>query len=415
MSNEQFLSHPAKMIVGTIDNRLSNKKILIGVTGSSAIFLAPELARLLMRHGATVQFLASPEALTMIGIPLLEWATGEHVISEITGKIEHINFAGTGTRGTELMIIFPSTANTIAKLSTGISDTPVSLVGASILGQKIPMIIVPAMHESLFFNPATKENLNVLESRGVTILNPSMSEGKAKIATVETVSNTAIKLLTSQSLKGKKVLVTAGPTREKIDNVRFVTNGSTGKMGISLAKEAYFRGGEVTLVLGPTNEPVPSEIEVVRAETAHDMLEMTSEQAQGFGKDDLIILTAAVADFTPETQHDGKISSEGELIVHFKKTEKIAKKVRELCPEATLVLFKAEWDLSEDQLIESALSRLNETKGEWIIANDLSEEGAGFGTETNKVVILSSEGFKRTVTNTKSIVAKEIFDDLVKK
>ncbi|MCG3217910.1 MAG: bifunctional phosphopantothenoylcysteine decarboxylase/phosphopantothenate--cysteine ligase CoaBC, partial [Candidatus Heimdallarchaeota archaeon] len=148
MSSEQFLSHPAKVIVGSIDNRLSNKKILIGVTGSSAIFLVPELARLLMRHGATVQFLVSPEALTMIGIPLLEWATGEPVISEITGKIEHINLAGTGTRGTDLMIVFPSTANTIAKLSTGISDTPVSLVGASILGQKMPMIIVPAMHES---------------------------------------------------------------------------------------------------------------------------------------------------------------------------------------------------------------------------------------------------------------------------
>ena len=414
MSNEQFLSHPAKMIVGSIDSRLSTKRILIGVTGSSAIFLAPELARLLMRHGATVQFLTSPDALTMIGEPLLEWATGEPVISEITGKIEHISFAGTGTQGTDLMIIFPSTANTIAKLSTGISDTPVSLVGASILGQKTPFIIVPAMHESLYFNPSTEENLRTLESRGVTTLNPSMSEGKAKIATVETVCNTAIKLLTSQSLRGKKVLVTAGPTREKIDNVRFVTNGSTGKMGISLAREAYFRGGEVTLVLGPTTEPVPSGIAVVNVESAHEMLEKSSEQVQGFEKDDLIILTAAVADFTPETQHAGKLSSEGELIVHFKQTKKIAKKLREICPEATLVLFKAEWGLSEDQLIESALSRLKETEGEWIIANDLSEEGAGFGTDTNKVIILNSEGFKRTISNTKLIVAKEIFDDLLK-
>ncbi|MHA1912128.1 MAG: bifunctional phosphopantothenoylcysteine decarboxylase/phosphopantothenate--cysteine ligase CoaBC [Candidatus Kariarchaeaceae archaeon] len=414
MSSEQFLSHPAKMIVGSIDSRLNNQKILIGVTGSSAIFLAPELARLLMRHGATVQFLVSPDALTMIGKPLLEWATGEPVISEITGKIEHISFAGTGTRGTELMIVFPSTANTIAKLSTGISDTPVSLVGASMLGQKIPMVIVPAMHESLYFNPATQENLKILESRGVIILTPSMSEGKAKIATVETVCNTAIKLLTLQSLKGKKVLVTAGPTREKIDNVRFVTNGSTGKMGIALAREAYFRGGDVTLVLGPTNEPVPSEMVVIEVESARDMLEKSNERVQGFGKDDLIILTAAVADFTPKTQHEGKISSDGELIVHFKKTEKIAMKVREFCPEATLVLFKAEWGLSEDQLIESALSRLNETKSEWIIANDLSEKGAGFGTDTNKVIILSSENFKRKVTNTKSIVAKEIFDDLTK-
>ena len=414
MSSEQFLSHPAKVIVGSIDNRLSNKKILIGVTGSSAIFLVPELARLLMRHGATVQFLVSPEALTMIGIPLLEWATGEPVISEITGKIEHINLAGTGTRGTDLMIVFPSTANTIAKLSTGISDTPVSLVGASILGQKMPMIIVPAMHESLYFNPATQENIKVLESRGVTVLNPSMSEGKAKIATVEMVCNTAIKLLTPQSLKGKKILVTAGPTREKIDSVRFVTNGSTGKMGISLAREAYFRGGKVTLVLGPTKEAVPSEIEVIEVVSAQDMLEKSTEQAQGLGKGDFIILTAAVADFTPEKLHDGKISSEGELIVHFKKTEKIAKKVRAICPEATLVLFKAEWGLSEDQLIESALSRLKETEGEWIIANDLSEEGAGFGTDTNRVIILSSENFKRTVTNTKSIVAKEIFDDMLK-
>jgi phosphopantothenoylcysteine decarboxylase/phosphopantothenate--cysteine ligase len=355
-----------------------------------------------MRHGATVQFLTSPDALTMIGEPLLEWATGEPVISEITGKIEHISFAGTGTQGTDLMIIFPSTANTIAKLSTGISDTPVSLVGASILGQKTPFIIVPAMHESLYFNPSTEENLRILESRGVTTLNPSMSEGKAKIATVETVCNTAIKL------------VTAGPTREKIDNVRFVTNGSTGKMGISLAREAYFRGGEVTLVLGPTTEPVPSGIDVVNVESAHEMLEKSSEQVQGFGKDDLIILTAAVADFTPETQHAGKLSSEGELIVHFKQTKKIAKKLREICPEATLVLFKAEWGLSEDQLIESALSRLKETEGEWIIANDLSEEGAGFGTDTNKVIILNSEGFKRTISNTKLIVAKEIFDDLLK-
>src|SRR6266550_1036021 len=217
------MTHPSKDITGTSGTQLSGKKIALLVSSSVASFKVPEIARELMRHGADVYAVISASTEKMIGSDLLEWATGNPVVRELTGKLEHIALAGKSSGRVDLVLIAPATANTIGKLASGIDDTPVTTVAATAIGSKLPVLIAPAMHEPLYDHPIAQENIARLKRIGVEFIEPEVSEGKAKIASTENIVRSVIaRLSSSQSrdLEGRRVLVTAGPTIEHIDPVR---------------------------------------------------------------------------------------------------------------------------------------------------------------------------------------------------
>jgi phosphopantothenoylcysteine decarboxylase/phosphopantothenate--cysteine ligase len=220
------LSHPSKDIISSKGRELAGKKIALLVTSSVASFKAPEIARELMRHGADVYAVTSPTTEKMVGADLLEWATGNPVVTHLTGKLEHIALGGKSEGHADLVLIAPATANTIGKLASGIDDTPVTTVAATAIGSRIPVVIAPAMHEPLYDHPIIQDNISRLKKIGVEFIEPEVSEGKAKIASTEKIVRLIIaRFSTSQSrdLEGRRILVTAGPTIEHIDPVRVVT------------------------------------------------------------------------------------------------------------------------------------------------------------------------------------------------
>src|SRR5437588_5376549 len=225
------MSHPSKDIISSKGRELAGRKIALLVTSSVASFKVTEIARELMRHGADVYAVISPSTEKMIGSDLLEWATGNPVVRELTGKLEHIALAGKSSGHVDLVLIAPATANTIGKLASGIDDTPVTTVASTAIGSKLPVLIAPAMHEPLYDHPIVQENISRLKKIGVEFIEPEVSEGKAKIASTEKIIRSIIaRFANSQSrdLEGRRVLVTAGPTIEHIDPVRLVTNRKFG-------------------------------------------------------------------------------------------------------------------------------------------------------------------------------------------
>src|SRR5213080_2504383 len=270
------MSHPSKDIISSKGRELAGRKIALLVTSSVASFKAPEIARELMRHGADVYAVISPSTEKMIGADLLEWATGNPVVTHLTGKLEHIALGGKSEGHTDLVLVAPATANTIGKLATGIDDTPVTTVAATAIGSRIPVMIAPAMHEPLYDHPIVQENISRLKKIGVEFIEPEILEGKAKIASTEKIVDVVITCLSankSRDLEGRRVLVTAGPTMEHIDPVRVVTNRSSGKMGAAIAEEVASRGADTTLILGPGTLTPPSGVKTVRIESTSDLLQ----------------------------------------------------------------------------------------------------------------------------------------------
>src|SRR6059036_4087669 len=251
------MTHPSKDITGTSGTQLSGKKIALLISSSVAAIKSPEIARELMRHGADVYAVISPATEKLVGADLLEWATGNPVVTKLTGQLEHITLAGNSPGKVDLVLVAPATANTIGKMASGIDDTPVTTVAATAIGSKLPVLIAPAMHEPLYDHPIAQENIARLKRMGVEFVEPEIVEGKAKIASTAKIVQAVITRLSSQlssqkrDLEGHRVLVTAGPTIEHIDPVRVITNRSSGKMGVAIAEEAWSRGAETTLILGP--------------------------------------------------------------------------------------------------------------------------------------------------------------------
>ena len=238
--------HPSLDIVSSHGTELSGKKIVLCVTGSVAAYKSIELARLLMRHGADVTCVASKAATNLIKPSYFKWATGNEVITKLTGDLEHIKIAD--YKKSDLIVVYPCTANTLGKLANGIDDTPISTVLSVGFGSKIPIIVALAMHEAMYENPAVRKNMDFLKNK-VDFVAPQMVEEKAKAAEPEGVLDFVLKKFGSSSkLHGKKVLITAGPTIEYIDPVRVITNQSTGKTGVLLASELVSAGAKVTLI-----------------------------------------------------------------------------------------------------------------------------------------------------------------------
>ncbi|MEM2975623.1 MAG: bifunctional phosphopantothenoylcysteine decarboxylase/phosphopantothenate--cysteine ligase CoaBC [Candidatus Bathyarchaeia archaeon] len=410
--------HPSKDILGTKGNELQNKRIVLCITGSVAATQCPEIARELMRHGAEVYAVMSPMAQKIIHPNLMEWATGNPVVTELTGKIEHVMLAGEHKDKADLILVAPATANTISKIASGIDDTPVTTVVSTALGAEIPVIIVPAMHESMYKHPILKENMKKLKALNVWFVGPKVEEGKAKIAETQEIVNAVIERLNvKRDLAGKKLLITGGPTIEHIDPVRVITNKSSGKMAVSIAREALLRGAEVTLIYGPGSAEPPSEAHVVRVETSREMLDnVLSELKQR--KYDVVVAAAAVADWALEKPYNHKISTRDTamLSLKLKPTPKIIDAIRKACPDIFLVAFRAEYGLSDKELVEAGAKWMKRAGADLVVVNDVGRKSVGFGFDTNEVFILDAKGkVVHVPLSMKREVAKKLLDLIVAK
>jgi phosphopantothenoylcysteine decarboxylase/phosphopantothenate--cysteine ligase len=289
----------------------------------------------------------------------------------------------------------------------------VTSVVSTAFGSNTPIIIVPAMHESMYNHPILKENIKRLKAFGVEFVGPRIEEGKAKIASTQEIVEAVIrKLIIEQDFAGLKVLITAGPTVEHIDPVRVITNKSSGKMGVAIAEEALSRGAEVTLIYGLGTAPPPLGARVIHVETTGQMYEAVVSELKT-QKYDLVVAAAAAADWIPIKAYPRKVSTHGirSLDLKLKPTKKIIDAVKKLSPKTFLVAFRAEYNLSEKELIESAYERLMRAEADLIVVNDVGKEGVGFGADTNEVFIVDRD--KNTINvplAPKREVAKKILD-----
>ncbi len=392
-------------ISGTVSKSLSGKRIVVGVTGSIAAVRVVDLVRDLIRRGAEVHCVMSPAARQILYPYALEYASANPVITEITGRVEHVDFCGVSGKA-DLLLVAPATANTVGKMALGIDDTPVTTFATTALGSGKPVMVVPAMHEAMYCHPAVIKNLDALRSFGVVIMDPRIEEGKAKIAEGSRVVLEVERLLGPKDLSGKRILITSGSNAERVDPIRILTNRASGKTGVALAQEAYRRGADVTLV-HRFMQDLPG-IRQVYAESAQEMHDaVMSELAAGY---DALISAAAVADYTLDAKED-KIKSGQELVLRLKPTRKILKAVRAAYPDLKIVGFKAETNVAEDELIRRAGSSMRSSDLDLMVANDVGL--GGMGTDENRVMIIDREGIYRLAEGRKSAIAQSIIDALV--
>jgi len=363
--------HPSLDIVSSYGVELSGKRIVLCVAGSVAAYKAIELARLLMRHGADVRCVTSNAVLKLIQPDYFKWATGNEVITKLTGELEHIRLADYNQ--SDLIIVYPGTANTLGKLANGIDDTPISTVLTVGFGSKIPILMCLAMHESMYDNLAVKKNIEFLKNK-IEFISPQLIEGKAKAPEPEDVLQYVLmKFGFSSKLKNKKILMTVGPTIEYIDPVRAITNISSGKTGTLLASELISAGAKVTLIYGPGNQIPSKGIKVINVTTSKEMFDVTKKELKK--KYDIVIMTAAVSDYTPENPSKFKIkSNKKSLVIRLKKSPKIIDYVKKYQKDVLLVGFKAETDLTKNALIKSAQKKMKESGADIIVANDIGKK-----------------------------------------
>jgi phosphopantothenoylcysteine decarboxylase/phosphopantothenate--cysteine ligase len=407
-----FGEHTSKEIIGSKSRELQGKKIILCITGSVAAIKSTEVARELMRRGADVYAVMTKAAQQIVHPDMVEWATGNPVVTELTGQIEHVTYAGEHKRHADLILVAPSTANTIGKVAAGIDDTPVTTTLTTGIGAGIPVIIAPAMHASMYKHPIVVENVEKLRSIGINVLMPRFEEGKAKIPdTDEIVQAVVNRLTTEKDMVGKRILITAGPTRSYLDAFRYITNPSSGKMGVALAENALARGAEVTLVYGPGTAKPPRGANVIPIETTEDMLEAVVNELKAT-KHHAAILTAAAADYgATDRKMEKTPSGKGEWVIKLKPLPKVVENVKKVDPSIHLVGFKAEYNVSDEELIDRAHKRLLGANMDLIVANDVSRKGVGFGAETNEVFIVDKgRNVIHLDTRSKNDIAKAILD-----
>src|SRR5674536_180974 len=343
---------------------LEGKTVIVGVTGSIAAVETIKLIRKLRRRGAAVHVVTTLAARRIIHTNALEYASQNPVINELTGKVEHVAFLGKGGSA-DLLLIAPCTANTIGKIARGIDDTPVTTCAVTAIGSGKPVVIVPAMHLSMYSQPFVKENIDRLGEL-VHFVWPRIEEDRAKFADMSEIVLTVERLLSQGDLAKKKVLITSGATIEAIDPIRILTTRSSGRTGREIAYEAFRRGADVTIVHNNTAQLVNQ----IRVESAAEMSEaVLVELEKGY---DIFINTAAISDFTVD-KHDEKIRSGQALHLELRNVPNLTDKVRAKYPHLFIVCFKAETNTTPDELIECAHS----IPVDLVVANDVTVRGMG--------------------------------------
>jgi phosphopantothenoylcysteine decarboxylase/phosphopantothenate--cysteine ligase len=349
-----------------------------------------------MRYGAEVYpVMSDTSSSKLINPELMKWATGNNVVTKLTGNLEHISLADYNT--SDLIIVYPCTANTISKIANGIDDTSVTSILSVAVGANVPIIICPAMHQSMFYNKLILANIDKLKQVGIDILEPDIYEGKAKVTAFESVIALVIKKLQPISQKSwfehKKVLVTAGGTIEFIDPVRVISNLSSGKTGISIAREAKARGADVTLVFGNGSAKFEelNDSRIINVNTSEDMLN-TVRQLLSSSEYDVGIFSAAVSDYTLVDKSNIKLKSDSPYLdLRLSPTKKIIDEVRDLSNKMFLVGFKAEYGLPCSTLIERAYERLIKSRCDMMVANDIGRDGSKIGSDKIETYIVDVE------------------------
>ncbi len=393
---------------------LQGKKILLGITGSIAAYKSALLVRNLIKSGAEVKVIMTPAAQDFIAPLTLSTLSKNPVLSELFSENSWSNHVRLG-RWADLMVIAPLSCNTLAKMANGLCD---NLLLAVYLSANCPVLVAPAMDEDMWKHPSTQKNLKALESFGVTVLPVESGDlasglvGEGRMAEPDLILEFLVRELSkNEDLKGKRAVVTAGPTHEPIDPVRFVGNHSSGKMGVAIAKELYHRGAEVNLILGPTGLSFNlNGIRVQRVQTAEEMYQQCSSH---FENADITIMAAAVADYTPAEKSGEKIKKrEDQWLLQFKKTRDILKSLGEKKrSDQVLVGFALETNNEKD----NALEKLKSKNADLIVLNSLKDSGAGFGYDTNKITIFDKTGNEYHFdTKIKADVAKDIVDTIIR-
>jgi phosphopantothenoylcysteine decarboxylase / phosphopantothenate---cysteine ligase len=391
---------------------LKGKKILLGVTGSIAAYKIAILIRLLVKSGAEVKVIMTPASKDFITPLTLATLSKNPVLAELANNDAWANHVVLG-RWADVMLIAPLSCNTLAKMAAGICD---NLLLAVYLSSTCKVAVAPAMDEDMWLHPSTKGNLSKIESYGNLILPVESGElasglvGEGRMAEPESIMTWLNDFFRNDlPLKGKRALVTAGPTYEQIDPVRFIGNHSSGKMGIAIANELKSEGADVTLVIGPTSLPVPEFPIVIRVKTAEEMFESC---VAAFNQADITVMSAAVADYTPVNIESEKIkkSSEGMSIV-LKKTKDILKHLGAIKRSSQLLIGFALETNNEEAY---AKRKLVEKNADMIVLNSLNDEGAGFGFDTNKITIFDKSGKAQSFnTKSKEAVAKDIVNAII--
>ena len=391
---------------------LNGKHIVLGVTGSIAAYKAAFLVRLLIKRGAEVQVVMTPAGKEFITPLTLSTLTRKPVVSEFFDRRDgswnsHVDLG----QWADAMLIAPCTASTIGKMASGVAD---NMLITTYYSMKAPVFIAPAMDLDMYRHPVTQHNLETLRSIGNIIIEPASGElasqlvGKGRMQEPDEIVAALEEYFTKQAqLSKKKVLITAGPTYEQIDPVRFIGNWSTGKMGFALAEECASRGAEVTLIAGPVNLTTQNpNIKRIDVKSAHQMYEAAMEHFPG---SDAAILCAAVADFTPAVTSDTKIKRKGEMTITLKPTEDIAAALGAVKrPDQKMVGFA----LETDHEASNAQGKLERKNLDFIVLNSLNDKGAGFGYDTNKVTLIDRKGSQELPLQSKKNVAKAIIDKL---
>jgi len=369
---------------------LEGREIVLAVTGSIAAVDAVRLAHALRRKGARVQAVMSMAACGIIHPDAMTYATGRPAITAITGMVEHVAFCGEGGKA-DLLLIAPATANTLCKIASGIDDTPVTTFATTAIGRRMPVVVAPAMHESMFRHPGVARCLRTLNGWGIAVVGPRMEEGKAKIADIDEIVLSCERELLGKPLSGRHVLITSGPCRESVDDVRVLTTRSSGLMGRALAMQAFRLGARVTVVHN-ARFPLVENVYTTDAEAMHrEVLRICSTDPV-----DLFISAAAVSDFRPEPYH-GKIPSGSPVTLQLHPLPKIITDVADrFHPPA--IAFKL-----GDDAIHLGRAMISDSIG-LVVANDPGV----MGEADTRVTILKRDGSSREVSGTKDEVATEI-------
>ena len=396
---------------------LKDKNILLGVTGGIAAYKIANLASMLKKQGANVKVIMTENACQFITPMTFETLTAQKVYTDTFDrnfefKVDHIELG----KWADVFLIAPATANVIGKLANGIAD---DMLTTTALAMRCPIVVSPAMNTTMFENKVVKHNIMKLRTYGMDIILPASGHlacgdsGAGKMPEPEMLLE-YIKRAAYQKkdLVGKKVCVSAGPTREAIDPVRYISNNSTGKMGVEIAKMAAYRGAKVSLIMGPSNVFVPDFINRIDIKSAEDMYEEIMKISDS---QDIIIKAAAVADYTPANYSDEKIKKkDGDLSIELSRTKDILKELGERKENNPKKQFICGFSMETENMEENSKNKLAKKNADMIVANNVKVEGAGFGTDTNVVTIFTKDNEIRLDKLSKLEVAEKIFDEIVR-
>ncbi len=392
--------HPSEEIYCEKSTKLRGKTIIMGITGSIAAVECFGTIRELIRHGAEVFTVMTAEAQKIVTPDALEFASGHRPVTELTGRTEHITMMA--KRSADLLLIYPATANTISKIANGIDDTPVTSMATVAIGSGIPIAIAPAMHDSMYNNPAVKANLERLSEWGISMIGPRSDGVRAKVASKDEVVAWTFRVLSRNFFHGRRLLVVGGRSEEPIDSMRIITNRSTGMMAVELAKRAFERGADVELWMGGCNVELPDYIPTRRYESVKDLVSMVDSIDH-----DAVLVPAALADFTPHEIASGKIPSDNGFSLDLDSVPKVLPLIRSKCN--VVVGFKAESGLSRQELVDKARTRLDKYGLSAVVANDIDVVG-----RTSSSAILVTDTEAKDISGTKAEVSDSILDFCVK-